>query len=270
MFGKNPIREVERDPASVAVQEIFYTLQGEGPFAGHVAPFVRLAGCNLACTFCDTDFETNIGQRYTPSEVVAHVHLVSQVCKYPAEAMKVVVLTGGEPLRQSVIPTIAALFNAGVKVVQIETAGTLWEPDLEHYLARPHHEDPRVVLVCSPKTPKIHPMVARYCDHYKYVIDADRVAKSDGLPVGGTQHGNEHVHHELYRPWHDSDFKMRNITIWVSPMDPGKPVPGMVLGVNGSLTLADIWQRNTRTAAEIALRHGYRLTLQMHKLVGLP
>jgi hypothetical protein len=118
-----------------------------------------------------------------------------------------------------------------------------------------------VVLVCSPKTPKIHPMVARYCDHYKYVIDADRVANSDGLPAGGTQHGNEHVHHELYRPWHDSDFKLRNITIWVSPMDPCKED---FLGQRMA-----IWEKNTRTAAETALRHGYRLTLQMHKLCGL-
>ena len=57
MFGKNPIRKPENhDGNFLKIQEIFYTIQGEGIYSGYPAVFVRLGGCNLACKFCDTDF----------------------------------------------------------------------------------------------------------------------------------------------------------------------------------------------------------------------
>lgn len=53
MFGQNPIRKQDlSDPYNLFIQEVFYTIQGEGPLAGRPAVFVRLAGCNLACKFC--------------------------------------------------------------------------------------------------------------------------------------------------------------------------------------------------------------------------
>ena len=59
MFGKNPIRKPENhDGNFLKIQEIFYTIQGEGIYSGYPAVFVRLGGCNLACKFCDTEFET--------------------------------------------------------------------------------------------------------------------------------------------------------------------------------------------------------------------
>ena len=59
MHGTNPIRPpVTGDGAMLEVQHIFPTLQGEGPYAGVPAVFIRLGGCNLACTFCDTEFES--------------------------------------------------------------------------------------------------------------------------------------------------------------------------------------------------------------------
>ena len=59
MFGKNPIRKAIFDNADFyEVQEIFLTIQGEGPYAGTPAIFIRLGGCNLACNFCDTEFES--------------------------------------------------------------------------------------------------------------------------------------------------------------------------------------------------------------------
>ena len=60
MFGTNPSRkQVLDDGQELWVQEVFYTLQGEGPFSGQPALFIRLAGCNLRCFWCDTEFESS-------------------------------------------------------------------------------------------------------------------------------------------------------------------------------------------------------------------
>lgn len=261
MFGKNPIRESEvtLDGLTLAVQELFYTIQGEGPQSGRPAVFIRLAGCNLACAFCDTEFESGINARMGVNEII------NQVCQQPH--FDLVVLTGGEPLRQNVVPLITGLLDAGVQLVQIETAGTLWVPGLEDFILR--YREPRIQLVCSPKTPKIHADVQRYCQHYKYVIEADRTSDQDGLPSMGTQTRNLALPQTIFRPWGDPNVAwamgngVADFTIWVSPCDaheldrfeliPGEPT-----------------SKNTQHAVHVAMKYGYRLSLQTHKLVGLP
>lgn len=94
------------------INEIFYSLQGEGYFTGTPAVFVRLSGCNLHCDFCDTEHETGINMSET--------QIVEEVCKYPSDH---VVITGGEPLLQLNLLLIHKLHKAG-KFVQIETNGS--------------------------------------------------------------------------------------------------------------------------------------------------
>lgn len=98
------------------VNEIFYSLQGEGHFTGTAAVFVRLAGCNLSCPFCDTRH-----QRYTEMTEEA---IVEAVRAFPATH---VVITGGEPTLQLTSTLINRLHTAG-KFVQIETNGTVAPP----------------------------------------------------------------------------------------------------------------------------------------------
>ena len=72
MFGKNKILKPENhDGSSLDVQEIFATFQGEGPFVGYPSVFVRLGGCNLACDFCDTEFDSFA--RKSLDEILAEV-----------------------------------------------------------------------------------------------------------------------------------------------------------------------------------------------------
>lgn len=265
MFGNNPIRENEThlNGSTLAVQDIFFTLQGEGPYSGQAAVFVRLAGCNLACSFCDTEFESKIDNRMPIFDVVKRVRDLPR--------HRLVVLTGGEPLRQNVVPLIEALFNIGVRVVQIETAGTLWVPALESFITRDYESpDPRVVLVCSPKTPKIHPKIARWCTDYKYVISVNEVDPTDGLPVMLGRAA------PVYRPWYDPNnaFLMQldpeALRVWVSPCDPGYP-KGLDNTSSWDRAQHDAdWKANTDLAVEVALKFNYRLSLQVHKLVGLP
>lgn len=258
MFGKNPIRDNETHLSGheLALQEVFYTLQGEGPYSGRPAVFVRLAGCNLACHFCDTEFEIGINNKVPTLDIVGQV--------INAKIHDFVVLTGGEPLRQNVIPLIEELIDSGVQLVQIETAGTLWVDGLQDLIDRKHVE-----LVCSPKTPNIHPQVIANCLHWKYVVEHGKVDPDDGLPIMGMQARNIEMRQRIWRPWMNHSLAWWQSmggsmgTIWVSPCDahesdrfeliPGEPT-----------------SKNVEVAVAVAMAHGYRLSLQTHKIVRLP
>ncbi|MCR4659122.1 MAG: 7-carboxy-7-deazaguanine synthase QueE [Bacteroidales bacterium] len=95
------------------VNEIFYSLQGEGCNSGRPAVFVRLSGCNLNCPFCDTMHTT--GQPMTEADIVAAV---------AAYETSWVVITGGEPALQLNAELVDGLHRAG-KTVAVETNGTL-------------------------------------------------------------------------------------------------------------------------------------------------
>lgn len=94
------------------INEIFYSLQGEGFHTGTPAVFIRFSGCNLACSFCDTQHES--GTRMT-DEVI-----LEALSAYPAHT---VILTGGEPSLWIDDAFIARLHQAG-KYICIETNGT--------------------------------------------------------------------------------------------------------------------------------------------------
>lgn len=96
------------------VNEIFYSIQGEGYHSGRAAVFIRLSGCNLKCPFCDTDFSA--------SEEMEVGEIVNEVVNYSSDC-HFVVLTGGEPTLQDCMPLIEALHAKRYKVA-METNGT--------------------------------------------------------------------------------------------------------------------------------------------------
>lgn len=250
MFGTNVISKPEANVGTLAVQEIFPTLQGEGPYSGCPAIFVRLAGCNLACTFCDTQFDTglkDIRPVATVAEQVKHQWDELSV-RYPADLKGLVVITGGEPLRQgAVVPLISQLVWDGF-TVQVETAGTVVPDALDALMIPRLGGAGKVVIVCSPKTPGVNPFFYRAAQHWKYVIRAGEVADNDGLPMRGTQpHTFGQVQRLARYP--------AGATVWVSPCDDHDPVQNAA---------------NVAEATNSAIRYGYRLSLQVHKLVNLP
>ena len=99
------------------INEIFYSLQGEGRNVGTPAVFIRFSGCNLRCPFCDTDFSA--------STAMTKAQILKTALQYPA---RFVVLTGGEPSLQVDEPLIHALHDAGFYIA-IETNGTHTLPD---------------------------------------------------------------------------------------------------------------------------------------------
>ena len=100
------------------VNEIFYTLQGEGAHSGIPAVFVRFSGCNLKCPWCDTEFAS-----YTEMSAEEIVAEALDLYDVPNERRKMVVLTGGEPGLQVDKALIEVLHQAGFYIC-IETNGT--------------------------------------------------------------------------------------------------------------------------------------------------
>lgn len=94
------------------INEIFYSLQGEGFHTGVPAVFVRFSGCNLKCSFCDT--------RHDEGELMSDEQIVAEVVKFPTDK---VILTGGEPSLWIDEAIIEKLHRAG-KYICIETNGT--------------------------------------------------------------------------------------------------------------------------------------------------
>ncbi len=211
MFGKNPKRRpVKGDGSILQVQEIFPTVQGEGPHTGVPSVFVRLGGCNLACTFCDTEFES--------FQDMPLAELLSTVKQLAADGRKLIVITGGEPLRQPIAPLCEALLAAGFQV-QIETNGTLWR------------ELPREVeVICSPKSAaSLRPDLLERITAFKFVL-----AAGDAVPEVGQG--------EVGAP------------IWVQPMDEYDEARNAA---------------NLEHVLALAERHGYKVSLQTHKLAGI-
>lgn len=139
------------------VNEIFYSLQGEGRYTGTPAVFVRFAGCNLRCSFCDTEFETYT--EMTEDEIVA------RVLSYPTQH---VILTGGEPTLQLTTSLLQKLNGEECRrIVHIETNGT-------HQLP----EGPIHWVTCSPKYGQLH---IQRIDELKVVYEGQDMSKYDDI-----------------------------------------------------------------------------------------
>lgn len=225
MHGANPIRPpVTGTGDRLDIKHLFATIQGEGPYAGRPAVFVRLGGCNLACDFCDTDFENDMPQAL--GDLLREVERLA-ANEQGARVRRLVVITGGEPLRQPIAPLCEALLARGFDV-QIETNGTLFRP-----------LPAAVQIVCSPKNsgkgyaPLRPDMLAR-ADALKFIVSATRAGYGEVPEVG--QSG-------------------RDIPIYVQPMDEGDEA---------------LNRRNRDYALALAQRFGYRLSLQIHKILNIP
>src|SRR5262245_51143610 len=98
----------------LTVNEIFFSIQGEGTRAGTPCVFVRLTGCPLRCTWCDTAYAFHEGDKRSEDAIV------SEIARYPCRS---VCLTGGEPLAQAAaFPFVTRLIDEGWQVL-IETSG---------------------------------------------------------------------------------------------------------------------------------------------------
>ncbi len=246
-MNKQPIEKRElRTDNHLVVHSIFRTIQGEGPFCGVPCVFVRLAGCNLQCPSCDTDYTSN-RQLMSVDEIIQKVGLLS-IADQRGNAL--VVITGGEPFRQELEPLLGALCTASF-YVQIETNGTLAPTKWEHIPGdnKPwrYSFDPGrkrgVYVVCSPKTGKVNPEIFKVACALKYVVKRGAI-DDDGLPTSALDH-----YARPARPPEDWERP-----IYVQPIDTKNVVDNDL---------------HTAAAVDSCMEHGYTLQLQIHKFIGV-
>lgn len=230
---QKPIYDVD---GVLEVHSVFHTIQGEGPFCGRSAVFVRLWGCNLQCPQCDTEY-TNTNTPYTPEK------LRDAVMHAAGPKTNLVVITGGEPLRQNIMQFVRELIMSGFQV-QVETNGTLPLPEgLPRYV----QHDPRkqgLFVVCSPKAGKVNKLLQEYIMAYKYVGDEDLLP--DGLPRLALGHTASPF---LARP-----HVGYSGVIYLQPVDAHETSQSL---------------KNQSACVASVLEHGYTLQLQTHKLIGV-
>jgi organic radical activating enzyme len=182
------------------VNEIFYSLQGEGFNTGTPAIFVRLSGCNLDCPFCDTDHIS--GKEMTEGEII------EEVSRYKAQ---LVVVTGGEPALQLTESLVEMLHLLG-KTVAVETNGTV--------------ELPRNVdwITLSPKDAFLGDMakpIIKYADELKLIFTEDMC--KDARPCVST-YENININHRFLQPCDTGDTS-RNAEIIQKTIDYCKEHP---------------------------------------------
>lgn len=236
-MNNQPIeKRVLHDDGFLQVHSIFKTIQGEGPFCGTPCIFVRLAGCNLQCPACDTDY-TSTRREMGPYEILAEVN---ELWRDKTHRPGLVVITGGEPFRQHLAYLFSVLMRHGY-YIQVESNGTLPPPIWDYRLDT--HQRRGVYIVCSPKTGKLNPDIVEYACALKYVVRAGQVDR-DGLPFNALD-----MRHRPMRPPEGWDRQ-----IYIQPLDSQDPIENAA---------------HTSEAVASCLEHGYTLQLQIHKLIGV-
>lgn len=295
MFGTNEIigkKYFKDKPAdSLFVTSMFFTLQGEGPYAGLPALFIRLAKCNLDCSFCDTFFDdgdwmtfdeiekrmyNSITEFWTtknktvPLWAVPGADVNTRLATYPNI---VLVMTGGEPLLQDNISAFMQQQLSKFKAVQVESNGILSTDVPEG-----------VTLVCSPKCMEKEGKAVKYfapsktilqrADCLKFVMEA-----TEGSPYAEVP--------EWALEWKEQTGK----DVYVSPMNVYNNFPQkikLMRAEKGQITMAErstvdevisFWepgllnleanQRNHEYVGQYCIENGLKLNLQQHLYTSL-
>jgi 7-carboxy-7-deazaguanine synthase len=155
----------------MVINEIFYSIQGEGLLAGVPSVFIRLAGCPLRCSFCDTKYalDPTAGENLSLPEILDRIETITSTpnnerrttndgnCEY-------VVITGGEPMVNPQLPQLADELKKRGKHISIETAGIAYIPNLACDLMS---ISPKILSNIEP----IRQLIEHYPYQLKFVVD---------------------------------------------------------------------------------------------------
>lgn len=216
------------------VNEIFHSIQGEGTRAGQRCAFVRLAGCHLRCSWCDTEYAFHEGRWWSLDEVLSEV---------AAFDCPVVEVTGGEPLLQPATPELLRRLCDRFPTVLLETSGALPVDAL----------DPRVIRILDVKCPSSGESGRNHWANLEVIRSADEVKF-----VIGTREDYDYA-----REVCDRHQLPERCTVLFQPVADTPDASG-VWGLRGGLSAAQL--------AEwiVADRLAVHLSLQLHKFIWSP
>lgn len=138
------------------INEIFTSIQGEGKFVGYPVIFLRLAGCSMGCSFCDTKYCQQVNQQMTAKEIINYF-----ADKFPFFSR--VVITGGEPFEQD-LSDLLFLLDKNEYAIHIET-------NCAHDIPKEYANV--IWLTGSPKK-RWEDKTVKYCDEIKVVVSTDK------------------------------------------------------------------------------------------------
>ena len=234
------------------VTSVFYTIQGEGPFAGRICVFNRLAGCSLGvkagpgCEFCDTFFKFAEGKIMTFKELADETESKAQ------GKTNLVVISGGEPMLQKNVIEYTKYLNERGFDVQFETNSLLYRDIPREHAGRKN------TIVCSPKMggalkyPALRPDVFERADVLKFVVEKEGKF--------------------TYIPEYARTFADTGKTVYISPINVYKravargEVPSFFTEGLYDLEACAV---NYKYAAELCLEYGFQLNLQSHLFLGV-
>jgi 7-carboxy-7-deazaguanine synthase len=294
MFGTNEIvgqKYFKDAPArSLFVTSMFFTLQGEGPYAGMPALFIRLTKCNLACSFCDTFFDD--GDWMTFEEIQSKAY--HTICAYwndkgqevpewvlPRSATPflgpfncVLVVTGGEPLLQKNLMDFLSDSKKMFRNMQIESNGTVNQDVPEH-----------VTLVCSPKCSEKNGVAVKYlaptelilkrADCLKFVMSSEAGSPYNNIPDWAHKWRKENPSKEIYvSPMNiynsfPQKIKILHAETGKITMDQRSTVDEVISFWEPGLLNLKENQINHEYTARYCMEHGLRLNMQMHLYASL-
>ncbi len=238
---------------SLVVNEIYLSLQGESTFAGLPCIFVRLTGCNLRCSYCDTAYAFTEGGRRGLDEIVAEVRRLA--APYPADAtipghrLPLVELTGGEPLLQPAAPELLRqLADLGFTVL-VETSGAL---DLAGL-------DTRVRRIMDLKCPSSGEVERNRWENLAHLRPTDEIKF-----VIGTREDYDWAKEAIRRQGLAARCPL--LFSWVHPLSAEQQAPVLKRVPSGQTPLT----RLELVEAVIADALPVRFQLQMHKIVWAP
>ena len=234
---------------SLLVHEIYLSIQGESTFAGLPCAFVRLTGCDLRCSYCDTAYAFTGGQSMIIDEVVAELE---KRCAFTGEhgnKLPLVELTGGEPLLQKNVHSLMRrLCDMGLTVL-VETSGA-------HDISA---SDPRVCHIMDWKCPSSSESTKMLTENIARLKPSDEVKF-----VIGTE--EDYAWAKIQLAGHRLDERCPVLFSWVAPLEAHqqdeslKPVPTG----HTPITRRELVERITRDKLRV------RFQLQMHKFIWPP
>jgi 7-carboxy-7-deazaguanine synthase len=151
----------------MVINEIFYSLQGEGLLAGVPGIFIRFAGCPLRCCWCDTKYALDP----TAGEDLSIAEIINRVGQWHT---KFIVITGGEPMINPQLPELAAELSKRGRHITIETAGIAFVEGLACDLMSisPKTSNAKIASAPLPNIKAVRELIEHYPYQLKFVVDS--------------------------------------------------------------------------------------------------